>query len=173
MASTNGAASFSPLAMAFQPAADFGFRYGGDGGMTLSATPGMEDDLWFASPSQGLFHRVGGTADFIKIASVQEADFLGLGRAAPGKNLPTLFLYGRIGGLQALFRSDDVGQNWVRINDDQHQFRYQGLKILKSDKSRWKNLNTQRKHRIMIRASAAWVLARQSTNPTSATAGSN
>ena len=55
---------------------------------------------------------------------MQSANSLGLGKSAPGKNFPTLFLAGRIGGLQALFRSDDIGTNWVRINDDQHQYGY-------------------------------------------------
>jgi xyloglucan-specific exo-beta-1,4-glucanase len=31
-------------------------------------------------------------------------------------------LSGRSNQLQALFRSDDAGETWVRITDDQHQF---------------------------------------------------
>jgi photosystem II stability/assembly factor-like uncharacterized protein len=53
---------------------------------------------------------------------VQEADSLGFGKAAPGKKFPALFLAGKVGNLQAIFRSDDAGASWARINDDQHQF---------------------------------------------------
>jgi hypothetical protein len=49
---------------------------------------------------------------------------LGLGKATSGKNYPALFLAGNIGGLHALFRSDDAGESWVLINDDQHQYGY-------------------------------------------------
>jgi hypothetical protein len=33
-----------------------------------------------------------------------------------------LFLTGKIESVQGLFRSDDAGTSWVRINDEQHQF---------------------------------------------------
>ena len=45
------------------------------------------------------------------------------GRAGEGL-IPRCSSPGTIGGLQALFRSDDAGENWVRINDDQHQYGY-------------------------------------------------
>ncbi|HUC84970.1 MAG TPA: hypothetical protein VL970_07245, partial [Candidatus Acidoferrales bacterium] len=57
-------------------------------------------------------------------AGVQAADSLGQGRAAPGRSSPALFLAGAVSGVRALFRSDDRGTSWVRINDDQHQYGY-------------------------------------------------
>lgn len=119
--STNGAASFTVMAAVFT-AQDNGFGF--DGGATLTVTPGIENDLWLASRAEGLFHSTNGGASFTKLERVQEAGSLGLGKAAPGKNFPALFLAGKIGGLQALFRSDDDGENWVRINDDRHQYGY-------------------------------------------------
>ena len=71
-----------------------------------------------------MFHTTNGGASIVKLTRVQEASSLGLGKAAPGKNYPALFLAGRIGSTQALFRSDDAGENWVCINDDQHQYGY-------------------------------------------------
>jgi photosystem II stability/assembly factor-like uncharacterized protein len=120
--SANGAASFTATTAAFAAQENIGFGFGGGGGATLTATPGIENDLWLALRAEGLFHSTNGGAIFIKLGRVQEADSLGLGKAAPGKNSPALFLAGKIGGLQALFRSDDAGENWVRINDDQHQY---------------------------------------------------
>jgi photosystem II stability/assembly factor-like uncharacterized protein len=121
--STNGAASFRVTSAEFAAQENNG---GFDGGATVIATPGSESELWIASRAEGLFHSTNGGASFIKLERVQEAGSLGLGKAAPGKNCPALFLAGRIGGLQALFRSDDAGENWVRINDDQHQYGYVG-----------------------------------------------
>jgi photosystem II stability/assembly factor-like uncharacterized protein len=123
--STNSAASFTATAVVFAAQENNGFGFGGgDGGATLSVTPGIENDLWLASRAGGLFHSTNGGAIFTKLERVQEAGSLGLGKAAPGKNFPALFLAGKIGGLQALFRSDDAGENWVRINDDRHQYGY-------------------------------------------------
>jgi photosystem II stability/assembly factor-like uncharacterized protein len=123
--STDGAASFTATAVVFAAQENNGFGFGGgDGGATLSVTPGIENDLWLASRAGGLFHSTNGGAIFTKLERVQEAGSLGLGKAAPGKNFPALFLAGKIGGLQALFRSDDAGENWVRINDDRHQYGY-------------------------------------------------
>jgi photosystem II stability/assembly factor-like uncharacterized protein len=90
----------------------------------VTATPGREGDLWLAARRAGLFHSTNGGASFQKLPPVEEAGSLGIGKSAPGKNFPTLFLAGKIGSVQALFRSEDAGENWVRINDDQHQYGY-------------------------------------------------
>jgi photosystem II stability/assembly factor-like uncharacterized protein len=97
---------------------------GGGAGVTLCATPGIEGDLWLAFRSRGLYHSRDAGATFTKLSAVQEASSLGFGKAAPGKNHPALFLAGKVADRQALFRSDDTGESWTRINDDQHQFGY-------------------------------------------------
>ena len=42
--------------------------------------------------------------------------------AARGEKFPALFLIGKINDVSGVFRSDDSGNNWTRINDDQHQY---------------------------------------------------
>jgi len=42
----------------------------------------------------------------------------GKGRAAP--KLPGSLYSARSNGIQGIFRSDDAGASWIRINDDQH-----------------------------------------------------
>jgi photosystem II stability/assembly factor-like uncharacterized protein len=119
--STNGAVSFTATAAVFAAQENNGF---GSGGATVAATLGVENDLWLVSRAKGLLHSTNGGASFSKLKRVQAVSSLGLGKAAPGKIFPALFLAGKIGGVQALFRSDDAGENWVRINDDQHQYGY-------------------------------------------------
>ncbi len=124
LASTNGAADF-PVSGATLPAAEVfgaGFGGGGEAGATLYSTPGREGDLWIAFRTSGLYHSVDGGMKFTKVEAVQEANSLGFGKAAPGENYPSLYLAGKVDQLQALFRSNDAGRTWVRINDDQHQF---------------------------------------------------
>ena len=62
----------------------------------LSATPGMEGDLWLAFRATGLYHSTNGGMSFAKLGHVQEAYSLGFGKAAPGRTYPALYLAGKI-----------------------------------------------------------------------------
>ena len=46
------------------------------------------------------------------------------GKAKDADGYPSLYIWGRKTASQAtgLYRSDDMGASWQRINDDQHQF---------------------------------------------------
>jgi photosystem II stability/assembly factor-like uncharacterized protein len=116
--STNEAASF------ITRGADFAVSLNENGRMdgVLYATPGYEGDLWIAFRSGGLYHSTNAGNTFTKLGTVNEAYSLGSGKAAPGHDWPALYLAGKIGNVQALFRSDDNGTKWLRINDDQHQY---------------------------------------------------
>jgi photosystem II stability/assembly factor-like uncharacterized protein len=117
--STNGAASFTVAATVLDPAPGYGYSFRG---ASVVPTPGLAGDVWIASPAQGLFHTTNGGASFAHVPGVPAADSLGMGRAAPGQPYPALFLAGQVGMVQALFRSDDAGETWTRINDRRHQY---------------------------------------------------
>ncbi|MEU4407540.1 hypothetical protein AB0F88_23705 [Streptosporangium sp. NPDC023963] len=57
-----------------------------------------------------------------RVFGVEQADNIGFGKAAPGRTYPALYTGALIGGQRGLFRSDDAGASWVRINDDRHRF---------------------------------------------------
>jgi photosystem II stability/assembly factor-like uncharacterized protein len=116
--STDGAASFSDSGAGLSDSRAVEFH----GSTFLSATPGRERDLWLIYPEQGLYHLQKGGTNFVKIESVSSARSLGFGRAAGGKTFPTLYLAGRVGNVEGLFRSTDGGVAWGRINDEQHQY---------------------------------------------------
>jgi photosystem II stability/assembly factor-like uncharacterized protein len=127
--STNAAATFAPTG-ATVPAME---RFGGRGGGVFAATTDREGDLWAGSGDFGLFHSSDGGISFKKLDSVARADALGFGMAAPGKTFPALFLQGDVGQLHARFRSDDAGQTWVRIDDDQHQYGIADIPLIIGD----------------------------------------
>lgn len=85
----------------------------------LRAVPGRAGDLWLAMPA-GLLHIEGGKPS--AIPSVTEAWQVTFGKAAPGHDYPAIYLWGKVRGNEGLWRSDDGGRNWTRINDDAHQF---------------------------------------------------
>lgn len=87
----------------------------------LMATPGRAGDLWLVS-HQGLFHSEDGGRSFHEVDSDVHVVTLGFGRAAPHHRYPTLYALGWKGGLYAIWRSEDEGQSWRRINDARHQY---------------------------------------------------
>ena len=99
-------------------------------GGKLRAIPGREGDLWLAAGDHGLLHSTDGGISFSPVTSVTQDYALGSGKAAPGKDYPALYLTGTVGGIKGVFRSDDVGASWIRINDDQHQYGWIGQVVI-------------------------------------------
>lgn len=87
----------------------------------IYATPGIKGDLWLAA-YHGLFHREHQQTAFTQIPGVEEIHAFGFGKPAPSATLPALYLVGTIEGQRGIFRSDDFGEKWLRINDDRHQW---------------------------------------------------
>lgn len=89
---------------------------------TLSAVYDKSGDLWLAS-SSGLLHSLDGGATFVKIPQVVSAVAAGFGMPACRDQYPAIYLIGSLrANEQAIFRSNDAGRSWERINDDRHQY---------------------------------------------------
>ena len=73
----------------------------------------------YQSPTEGL--SVFGT---VACFSVKDAEvYPQFGKAMGGSSYPTVFIWGTVGtGKRGIYRSTDAGANWVRVNDDAHQF---------------------------------------------------
>jgi xyloglucan-specific exo-beta-1,4-glucanase len=87
----------------------------------FKAVPGIEGDIWIAGDS-GLYHSTDSGKTFVKLDNVQEAATIGFGKAAEGEEYPALYTYAKINDKFGIYRSDNAGKKWVRINDDAHQF---------------------------------------------------
>jgi Cellulose binding domain len=109
--SANGGASFTAAASGLPTT-----------GVTFKAVPGHEGDIWLTGGTGGLFHSTNGGTSFTKVSNVTEAYNIGYGKAAPGQTYQALYSVAKIDGGNGVFRSDDAGASWVRINDDQHQY---------------------------------------------------
>jgi len=100
---------------------------GGFGGGRLVAVGGREGDPWFVGPV--LCHSTDGGKTFKEIPNHPPIGASGsivpfsFGKAAPGKDYPAIFVLNRNGSDgPAVYRSDDVGATWVRVNDAQHLY---------------------------------------------------
>jgi len=87
----------------------------------LRAVPGIEGDLWYAAGG-GLYHSTDGGATLMRLNTVQAVDNFGFGKAATDGGYPAIYIIGQVSGVKAIYRSDDAGATWVKINDDQHQY---------------------------------------------------
>ena len=103
----------------------------------LRTSPTTGGDLWLsisgatATGDQGLYHSADGGSSWSRLSSVEWAQSVSLGKGKPGGTSPALYLLGQVGGTRPasdqdadvqLYRSDDMGRTWARINTDAHQF---------------------------------------------------
>jgi hypothetical protein len=108
--STNGGTSFAATAATGLPTTGH-----------FKAVAGHEGDIWLAGGS-GVWHSTNSGASFTQLSNVTQADNIGLGKGAPNQNYNALFLIGTVDGVHGVYRSDNTGATWVRVNDDQHQW---------------------------------------------------
>ncbi len=86
------------------------------------AVPDHAGELYLISARAGVVHGRADGSVLWQSTTIEAADSLGFGKAAPGRDGPTLFLVGKVAGRRGLFRSTDSGAHWLRINDDAHQY---------------------------------------------------
>ena len=116
--STDGAKTFTKTAATGLPKT---------GTHACKAVPGHEGDIWIATGSKyeenyGIWHSTDSGETFTKLENVEEADSIGFGKAAEGKDYFAIYTNAKINGVRGIYRSDDEGVNWVRINDAEHQY---------------------------------------------------
>jgi xyloglucan-specific exo-beta-1,4-glucanase len=114
--STNGGAAFTASPATGLPKSSVKFK----------AVSGVEGDIWLAGGTTtdvyGLWHSTDSGTSFQKLANVDQADVVGFGKAPSGKNYPAIFVSAKVGGVRGIFRSDDGGATFIRINDDRNQY---------------------------------------------------
>ena len=103
----------------------------------IRTVPGKEGYLWAPLDqaqswatngkysTNGLARSTDGGVTWARIPAVYSAHAVGVGKAAVGVSHETLFIWGVAGSSSnslGIYRSTDLGDTWVRINDDAHQY---------------------------------------------------
>ena len=110
----------------------------------LRPVPGFEGHVYLTTQNwkqvSCLYKSVDSGKTFVLISGMNQNDqpitantavrsirAIGFGKAMPGRRYPALYLSGKINpplGIEkeALYRSDDGGTSWIRINDDKNNF---------------------------------------------------
>ena len=116
--STDGGQTFAATAANNLPPAGTSAQF--------KATPGREGDIWLAGGSTttvyGIWHSLDGGNSFVKLWNVDAASTIGFGKPAPFRKYPALYSSAEVRGVWGIYRSDNAGLSWTRINDDRHQY---------------------------------------------------
>jgi len=88
------------------------------------AVPGFEGDVWVSAGNSGLYRITNKGVNSARISAITNCTAVEFGKAAPGKTYPSVYIWGKTTASSpiGIYRSDDTGQSWVQINNDQHQF---------------------------------------------------
>lgn len=95
---------------------------GTTGSNLIRPVPGRAGEVWIACNNGGLRRYKLATDAVENVSSVQTCQAVGFGKSAPDKDFPAVYIWGTVQGVEGIFRSDDEGATWIRINDDQHQY---------------------------------------------------
>jgi hypothetical protein len=71
-----------------------------------------------------LFHSTDAGRVFRLVPNALALQALSFGKAPPGRDYPALFAIGieSNSGVRAIYRSDDAGASWRRLNDEHHEY---------------------------------------------------
>ncbi|WP_284691667.1 cellulase [Pinirhizobacter soli] len=115
-ASRDGGASFVPIGGALGDAAR------GRDQVQLQAAPDAAGTLYLGARDLPLLRGDDRGRVQQRMPALTGVDAFGFGKPAAGRHAPVLFVAGRRGALQGIFRSLDGGQHWQRIDDDAHRY---------------------------------------------------
>jgi hypothetical protein len=94
----------------------------GKGDGKIEAVFGEAGHVWASCGEGGLWFSKNEGMKFKQIMNVTSCKNVSFGKAAPDSKYPTVFIHGVVNGQVGLYRSDDIGKTWIRINDEETDF---------------------------------------------------
>lgn len=81
----------------------------------VQAAPGIAGEVWVALDHHGLFRSSDGGRTFTAVDRVQRAYLFAFGKGLDPRR-PSVYVFGTVGDAVGIFRSDDLGDSWVKID---------------------------------------------------------
>lgn len=98
-------------------------RLASGGARRVRSAPGVQGELWVALNAGGLTRSGDSGSTFQPITAVQSCSAVGFGAPRAAGGFAAVYIWGAAGGgPRGIYRSDDAGQSFTRINDDAHEF---------------------------------------------------
>lgn len=110
LASGDGGATFVPIVSGFPEVASWQR-------MKLEVVPTIMRDLWLADPN-GLFHSPDSKHPAKQIDHVDAAWAISFGAPRTPGGYPTVYMAGKVSGVDGFWMSEDEGKSWVEITND-------------------------------------------------------
>ncbi|MEO7495010.1 MAG: exo-alpha-sialidase [Massilia sp.] len=102
---------------------ELGTSPGSWGAQLIRTVPGKEGHVWVAMQGGGLKYSTDGGSWFNTVTTVGNSGAVGFGKGVTGGTYPAVFIRGVANGAaEGVYRSDNMGASWVRVNDDQHRY---------------------------------------------------
>ncbi len=102
--------------------------------MNIAPCPGRPGEIWVCLGTDGLWKTTDSGVSFHRIENFENARLICWGTSAPNSHTPTAFAFGVKQGKWGIYRSIDMGKNWVKIHNDHHQFPT-GVSAIDGDKN--------------------------------------
>lgn len=96
--------------------------------------PGSPGEVWVCLGKDGLWKTTDSGTSFQRVENFENARLICWGAPAPDSHMPTAFVFGVKQGKWGIYRSVDMGKNWIKIHDDRHQFPA-GVSAIEGDKN--------------------------------------
>lgn len=88
---------------------------------SINAVPSKEGHAW-VSTGEELYRTTDSGQTYQSIDGLSESAGIGFGKAKDGTDYPALYFVGKVSDIYGIYRSDDEGTSWVRINTAEQQF---------------------------------------------------
>jgi hypothetical protein len=92
-----------------------------EGTHMIYTVPGKENHVWIGMNFHGLRFSDDGGATWKRNPLVSRAGMFAFGKNRDGSGYPSIYLSGAVDKVEGLYRSDDQGESWVRIDSEQNQ----------------------------------------------------